>query len=127
MLLLPVKSLFPPPFAEQIAVRPALRDDPVVLGNHADLLPKLALQRLPQRLSLVHAALRKLPRAFDLEPLTNENWQGSADSRSRVKKIFMGIVIGLILLVGAYYIVEFVLDTLGVSGVYRENSMLKRN
>ena len=55
------------------------------------------------------------------------NGQGSADSRSRVKKIFMGIVIGLILLVGAYYIVEFVLDTLGVSGVYRENSMLKRN
>ncbi len=55
------------------------------------------------------------------------NGQGSPDSRSRAKKIFIGIVIGMILLVGSYYIVEFVLDTLGVSNDYRNNSLIKRN
>ena len=55
------------------------------------------------------------------------NGQGSPDSRSRVKKIFIGIVIGMILLVGSYYIVEFVLDTLGVSAEYRKDSIIKRN
>ncbi|MBC7982132.1 hypothetical protein H7X65_03585 [Candidatus Parcubacteria bacterium] len=53
--------------------------------------------------------------------------QGSAESRSRVKKIFIGIVIGIILLVGSYYIVEFILDTFGVKGVYRQNSIIERN
>jgi hypothetical protein len=46
--------------------------------------------------------------------------QGSSDSISSAKKIFMNIVIGMMLLVGAYYIVKFILDTLGVSGVYRQ-------
>lgn len=55
------------------------------------------------------------------------NGQGSAESRSRVKKIFIGIVIGIILLVGSYYIVEFVLDTLGVKNDYRKDSIIKRN
>jgi hypothetical protein len=53
--------------------------------------------------------------------------QGSPDSRSKAKKIFIGIVIGMILLVGAYYIVEFVLDTLNVSPEYRQGSVIKRN
>lgn len=53
--------------------------------------------------------------------------QGSPDSRSQVKKIFIGIVIGMILLVGSYYIVEFILDTLGVSDEYRQGSIIKRN
>ncbi|MBC7766579.1 hypothetical protein H7Y21_01110 [Arenimonas sp.] len=55
------------------------------------------------------------------------NGQGSAESRSRVKKIFIGIVIGIILLVGSYYIVEFVLDTLNVSKEYRGGAIKKRN
>lgn len=52
--------------------------------------------------------------------------EGSAESRSRVKKIFIGIVIGIILLIGAYYIVEFVLDTLGVNAEFRQDSLPKR-
>ena len=48
MLLLPVKSLFLPPIAEKIAIRPALQDDPVVAGNNADFLPQFAPQRLFQ-------------------------------------------------------------------------------
>lgn len=51
--------------------------------------------------------------------------QGSPDSRSKAKKIFMGIVIGLILLVGSYYIVEFILDTLGTDKAYREDVLLR--
>jgi len=53
--------------------------------------------------------------------------QGSAESRSRVKKIFINIVIGMVLLVGAYYIVEFVLDTLNVGAEYRNGAIIKRN
>ncbi len=52
--------------------------------------------------------------------------QGSPDSRSKAKSIFMNIVIGMVLLVGAYYIVEFILDTLGVTGEIRENTLPKR-
>lgn len=51
--------------------------------------------------------------------------QGSADSRSKVRKIFIGIVIGMVLLVGSYYIVKFILDTLGVTDEYRKNSLAK--
>jgi K+-transporting ATPase A subunit len=50
--------------------------------------------------------------------------QGSADARTQVKKIFMGVVIGMILLVGAYYIVEFVLDTLGVGQEFRKDTII---
>ena len=50
--------------------------------------------------------------------------QGSADARSKAKDIFFGIAIGMVLLVGAYYIVEFVLDTLGVKEEYREGTIL---
>jgi len=53
--------------------------------------------------------------------------QGSPESRSQAKKMFIGIVIGMILLVGAYYIVEFVLDTLNVSAEYRQGTIIKRN
>lgn len=53
--------------------------------------------------------------------------QGSADARTQVKKIFIGIVIGMILLVGAYSIVEFILDTLNVTDEYRQGSIIKRN
>lgn len=52
--------------------------------------------------------------------------EGSPDSRSRVKKIFWGIVIGMVLLIGAYYIVEFALDTLGVNAEFRQDSLPKR-
>lgn len=52
--------------------------------------------------------------------------EGSADSRSRVKAIFLNIIIGMVLLVGAYYIVEFILDTLGVNPELRQNSLPKR-
>ena len=51
---------------------------------------------------------------------------GSPDSRTKAKNIFLGIVIGLILLVGSYYIVEFVLDTLNISDEYRKVSLPKR-
>jgi hypothetical protein len=47
--------------------------------------------------------------------------QGSAEARSRAKKIFINIFIGLFLLVGAYYIVEFILDTLNVGTEYRND------
>jgi K+-transporting ATPase A subunit len=50
--------------------------------------------------------------------------QGSADARTQVRKIFIGVVIGMILLVGAYYIVEFVLDTLGVSPDFRKDTII---
>jgi type VI protein secretion system component VasK len=50
--------------------------------------------------------------------------QGSADARTQVRKIFIGIVIGMILLVGAYYIVEFVLDSLGVSEEFRKDTII---
>lgn len=53
--------------------------------------------------------------------------QGSAETRTKVKKIFMGIFIGMILLVGAYSIVEFILDTLNVSDEYRKGTVIKRN
>lgn len=53
--------------------------------------------------------------------------QGSAEARTQVRKIFIGIVIGMILLVGAYYIVEFILDTLNVSDEYRKGTVIKRN
>ncbi len=52
--------------------------------------------------------------------------QGSSDARSKVKKIFWGIVIGMVLLIGAYYIVEFVLDTIGVNQEFRQDSLPKR-
>lgn len=51
--------------------------------------------------------------------------QGNPDSRTKAKNIFMGIVIGLILLVGSYYIVEFALNTLGVEEEYRRDSLLR--
>ncbi len=50
--------------------------------------------------------------------------QGSADARTQVRKIFIGIVIGMILLVGAYYIVEFMLDSLGVSEEFRRDTII---
>lgn len=53
------------------------------------------------------------------------NGQGSPDSRSRVKKIFIGIVIGLILLVGSYYIVDFILTTLDLNQQYKDISLPK--
>lgn len=52
--------------------------------------------------------------------------QGSDTARSKAKKIFWGILIGMILLVGAYYIVEFILDTLNVSDELRKNSLPRR-
>lgn len=52
--------------------------------------------------------------------------QGSPDSRSRVKKIFINIVIGMILLVGSYYIVEFILDTLGVNKEFTQDAILRK-
>ncbi len=52
--------------------------------------------------------------------------EGSPQSRSRVKSIFLNIVIGMILLIGAYYIVEFVLDSLGVNAEFRQDSLPKR-
>lgn len=52
--------------------------------------------------------------------------EGSPDSRSRAKSIFLNIIIGMVLLVGAYYIVEFILDTLGVNPELRQNSLPKR-
>ncbi len=51
--------------------------------------------------------------------------QGSQDARTKARNIFMGIVIGLFLLTGAYYIVEFVLDTLQVDTEYRKDSILR--
>lgn len=52
--------------------------------------------------------------------------QGSSEARSKVKKIFFGIFIGIILLVGSYYIVEFILDTLNTSDELRKNSLPRR-
>lgn len=52
--------------------------------------------------------------------------EGSAESRSRAKAIFLNIVIGMVLLVGAYYIVEFALDTIGLNSELRQNSLPKR-
>jgi hypothetical protein len=52
--------------------------------------------------------------------------QGSPDSRTRVRKIFINIVIGIILLVGSYYIVEFILNTLGVNKEVTDNAILRR-
>jgi hypothetical protein len=52
--------------------------------------------------------------------------QGSPDSRSRAKKIFLNLVIGITLLVGAYYIVEFILDSIGLNDIYRQNSLPTR-
>ncbi len=51
--------------------------------------------------------------------------QGSPDSRSKVKKIFMGIVIGLILLVGSYYIVDFILNTINLNSEYKLQALPK--
>ena len=52
--------------------------------------------------------------------------QGSPASRTQARNIFINIVIGMILLVGSYYIVEFILDTLGVNPELRKNSLPKR-
>jgi Na+-driven multidrug efflux pump len=52
--------------------------------------------------------------------------QGSPDSRTRVRRIFINIVIGIILLVGSYYIVEFILNTLGVNKEVTDNAILRR-
>ncbi len=52
--------------------------------------------------------------------------EGSPESRTRARTIFLNIVIGMILLIGAYYIVEFVLDTLGVNAEFRQDSLPKR-
>jgi hypothetical protein len=52
--------------------------------------------------------------------------QGSPGSISSAKKIFLNIVIGLILLVGAYYIVEFILNSIGLNDIYRQNSLPTR-
>ncbi len=52
--------------------------------------------------------------------------EGSPQSRSRAKSIFLNIVIGMILLIGAYYIVEFALDSLGVNAEFRQDSLPKR-
>lgn len=49
--------------------------------------------------------------------------QGSPDSRGKARKIFIGIVIGIILLVGSYYIVEFILNTLDVNEIYRKDAL----
>ena len=49
--------------------------------------------------------------------------QGSPDSLTRVKNIFKGIVIGIFLLTGGYYIVEFALNTIGVNEEYRKDSL----
>ena len=51
--------------------------------------------------------------------------QGSPDSRTKARNIFIGIVTGLILLVGSYYIVEFALNTLGVEKEYRQDALLR--
>ncbi len=52
--------------------------------------------------------------------------QGSPASRTQARNIFINIVIGMILLVGSYYIVEFILDTLGTSPELRKDSLPKR-
>jgi hypothetical protein len=52
--------------------------------------------------------------------------QGSPNSRSRAKKIFINIVIGMILLVGSYYIVEFILDTLNVNKEFTKDAILRK-
>ncbi len=52
--------------------------------------------------------------------------QGSADSRSKAKRIFFGIIIGLILLVGSYYIVDFALNVLNVTDEFRQGALPKR-
>ena len=52
--------------------------------------------------------------------------QGSDSARTKARHIFMGIVIGLFLLVGSYYIVEFVLDTFNVKAEYRDNVLPKK-
>ena len=53
--------------------------------------------------------------------------QGSPAARTQARNIFINIVIGMILLVGSYYIVEFILDTLNVNDAYRQDSIIRRN
>lgn len=51
--------------------------------------------------------------------------QGSPDARNRARSIFINIVIGFVLLVGAYYIVEFILNTLGVNKEFTQDAILR--
>lgn len=45
--------------------------------------------------------------------------QGNPDSISKVKTMFLNILIGITLLVGSFYIVKFLLDSIGVEDQYR--------
>src|SRR5258707_7252155 len=72
-LLLSVEALFDPPAAVEIAVRPAARDDAIILRRHTDLLPQLARQRPLGRLVVIDSALWELPRAGHAQPLADQN------------------------------------------------------
>lgn len=45
---------------------------------------------------------------------------GSNEARTKAKKIFKNIVLGLILLLGAYFIVDLILTQIGVTPEYRK-------
>lgn len=46
--------------------------------------------------------------------------KGSPEARGKAKKIFQNIVMGLILLLGAYFIVDLILTQIGVTPEFRK-------